>query len=125
MTTSDYVHGYSERERQRLHDQSQTLAELLHHDAIYPAGSQVLEAGFRKVTVSPRFVYVDASRPAWVEGFTRNTYIAMVEGVREQALVAGLIDRPAWDKGIADLKTSAGPNGTFCYTFFKAAAVKP
>jgi len=269
MTTHVYVHGYSERERQRLHDQSQTLAELLHHDTIYPAGSHVLEAGcgvgaqtvilaknnpqtrftsidaspvsieaaraavaragfnnvtfqmadifhlpfpeasfdhvfvcfvlehlrqpgealrrlrvvlkpggtltviegdhgstffhprsdaawrtiqclidvqaamggnaligrelyplviaagFRDVAVSPRFVYVDASRPAWVEGFTRNTYIAMVEGVREQALVTRLIDRPAWDKGIADLKASAGPNGTFCYTFFKGVAVKP
>ena len=267
--TDDYVHGYSERERRRLHDQSQTLAELLHHDTLYPAGSRVLEvgcgvgaqtiilaknnpktrftsidasaasleaaraaveragygnvtfqtadifqlpfpeasfdhvflcfvlehlrqpgealrrlramlkpggsltviegdhgstffhprsdaawrtiqclidvqaamggnaligrelyplvleAGFRNVSVSPRFVYVDANRPAWVEGFTRNTYIAMVEGVREQALATGLIDRDAWDKGIADLKASAGPNGTFCYTFFKAVAVKP
>jgi SAM-dependent methyltransferase len=269
MTSNDYVHGYSERERQRLHDQSQTLAELLHHDTIYPAGSQVLEAGcgvgaqtvilaknsprtrftsidasptsieaaraavaragfknvsfqaadifnlpfpeasfdhvfvcfvlehlrqpgealrrlqavlrpggtvtviegdhgstffhprsdaawrtiqclidaqtamggnaligrelyplvleagFREVVVSPRFVYVDASRPAWVEGFTRNTYIAMVEGVREQAVAAGLITPTDWAKGIADLKASAGPDGTFCYTFFKALAVKP
>jgi SAM-dependent methyltransferase len=268
MTANDYVHGYSERERQRLHDQSQTLADLLHHDTLYPAGCQVLEAGcgvgaqtvilarnnphtrftsidgspasidaaqaavrragfgnvtfqaadifrlpfgeasfdhifvcfvlehlrqpvealrrlgavlkpggtltviegdhgstffhprsdaawrtvqclidvqaamggnaligrelfplvrsagFPEVAVSPRFVYVDASRPAWVEGFTRNTYIAMVEGVREQALVAGLIDRASWDKGIGDLKASAGPDGTFCYTFFKAVAVK-
>jgi SAM-dependent methyltransferase len=268
MTASDYVHGYSERERQRLHDQSQTLAELLHHDALYPANSHVLEAGcgvgaqtvilarnnpqtrftssdaspvsidaaraavgregfgnvtfqtadifrlpfpeasfdhifvcfvlehlrepvealrrlqavlkpggtltviegdhgstffhprsdaawrtiqclidvqaaiggnaligrelyplllgagFREVAVSPRFVYVDASRPAWVEGFTHNTYIAMVEGAREQSLAAGLIDRASWDKGIADLKASAGLDGTFCYTFFKAVAVK-
>jgi SAM-dependent methyltransferase len=268
MTTRDYVHGYSEREHQRLHDQSQTLAELLHHDTIYPPGSRVLEAGcgvgaqtvilaknnpavrftsvdvspvsvsaakaaveragltnvtfqaadifqlpfpeasfdhvfvcfvlehlkqpgealrrlkavlkpggtltviegdhgstffhprsdaawrtiqclidlqaaaggdaligrrlfpllrdtgFKDVTVSPRFVYVDASRPAWVEGFTRNTYIAMVEGVREQALATGLSDHPAWEKGISDLKASAGPDGTFCYTFFKAVAVR-
>jgi ubiquinone/menaquinone biosynthesis C-methylase UbiE len=224
--TDKYVHGYSEREDRRLRDQSQTLAELLHHDSLYPEGSRVLEAGcgvgaqtvllarhspgaqftsvdvspvsvqaaeaavrragfknvtfqtadifhlpfsrasfdhvfvcfvlehleeparalrrlravlkpggtmtviegdhgstlfhprskaawrtiqclidlqaeaggdaligrrlfpllrgagFREVTVSPRFVYVDASRPTWVEGFTRNTYIAMVEGVR-------------------------------------------
>lgn len=82
------------------------------------------EAGFEDVTVSPRFVYVDASRPAWVEGFTRNTYIAMVEGVRERALGAGLIDHADWEKGIADLKASAGEKGTFCYTFFKAVAVK-
>jgi SAM-dependent methyltransferase len=81
-------------------------------------------AGFRKVTVSPRFVYVDASRPVWVEGFTRNTYIAMVEGVRDRALATGLIDRRTWKKGIADLKASTGSGGTFCYTFFKAVAVK-
>jgi ubiquinone/menaquinone biosynthesis C-methylase UbiE len=264
----DYVHGYSEREDRRLRDQSQTLAELLHHDSLYSAGSRVLEAGcgvgaqtvllarhspgaqftsvdvspvsvqaaeaavrragctnvvfrtadifqlpyppasfdhvfvcfvlehlqeparalrrlravlkpggtltviegdygstlfhphseaawktiqclidlqagaggdaligrrlfpllrgagFREVTVSPRFVYVDASRPVWVEGFTRNTYIAMVEGVRQRALAAGLIDRRAWRKGIADLRASAGAGGTFCYTFFKAVAVE-
>jgi hypothetical protein len=83
----------------------------------------VSEAGFREVFVTPRFVYVDGSRPAWVEGFTHNTYIAMVEGVRDRALSAGLIDRAAWEKGIADLKASAGPGGTFCYTFFKAVAV--
>ncbi len=268
MSTNHYVHGYSEREGQRLHDQAQTLSELLHQDTLYPAGSSVLEAGcgvgaqtvvlarsnpqsrftsvdtspdsvetaretsrraglsnvtfkvadifqlpfaeasfdhvfvcfvlehlaqpalaldrlktvlkpggtltviegdhgstffhphspaawrtiqcqidlqaaaggnaligrelypllrsagFEEVSVSPRFVYVDASRPAWVEGFTRNTYIAMVEGVRERALAAGLIDRAAWDEGIAALKASAQPGGTFCYTFFKAVARK-
>ena len=269
MTGNDYVHGYSERECQRLLDQSQTLADLLHHDTIYPAGCHVLEAGcgvgaqtvilaknnphtnftsidassasieaaraavaragfknvtfqaadifrlpflevsfdhvfvcfvlehvrqpgealrrlravlkpggtlsviegdhgstffhprsdaawrtiqclidvqaamggnaligrelyplllgagFRDVAVSPRFVSVDASRPAWVEGFTHNTYIAMVEGARDQALAASLIDRAAWEQGIADLKASAGPNGTFCYTFFKGVGIKP
>jgi len=263
-----YVHGYSDREDQRLHDQAQTLAELLHHDTVYPAGSRVLEAGcgvgaqtvilakhspdaqitsvdispqsvqqaahatrragignvtfqtadlfdlpfskgtfdhvftcfvlehlreparalralkavlkpggtltviegdhgstlfhppsaaawktiqclidlqaqaggdaligrrlfplvrdagFRRVTVSPRFVYVDASRPAWVKGFTRNTYIAMVEGVRHRALAARLIEAPDWDRGIKELKAAAARGGVFCYTFFKAVAVK-
>ena len=84
----------------------------------------LVDAGFRDVTVSPRFVYVDDSRPSWVEGFTRNTYIAMVQGVRERALAAGLIDPPSWEQGIADLEASAGAGGTFCYTFFKAVAVK-
>lgn len=41
----DYVHGYSNRENSRLHDQANTLTELLHHDTIYPPGSKVLEAG--------------------------------------------------------------------------------
>ncbi len=44
MTTS-YVHGYSARESERLHDQADTLRELLHHDSHYPAGSLVLEGG--------------------------------------------------------------------------------
>lgn len=266
-TATEYVHGYSERESRRLIDQSRTLAQLLHHDTLYPAGSRVLEAGcgvggqtvflarnspgarftsidlspvsvglaqaavaragvtnvtfqaadlfnlpfpaasfdhvfvcfvlehlrqplaalrrlktvlkpggtltviegdhgstffhprseaawrtiqclidlqataggnaligrelfpllvaadFQDVTVSPRFVYVDSSRPDWVTGFTQNTYVAMVEGVRDRALAAGLIDRAAWDQGIADLKASAGAAGTFCYTFFKVLAV--
>ena len=42
---ADYVHGYSERERQRLHDQANTLADLLHHDTVFPPGALVLEAG--------------------------------------------------------------------------------
>ena len=74
--------------------------------------------------MSPRIVYVDASRPGWVEGFTRNTFTAMVEGVREQALAAGLVDAPGWERGIAGLRRAAGPEGVFCYTFFKATAVR-
>ena len=41
----DYVHGYADRESNRLTDQANTLTELLHHDTVYPAGSRVLEAG--------------------------------------------------------------------------------
>ena len=41
----DYVHGYSGRERERLADQADTLAELLHYDTFYPSGSVVLEVG--------------------------------------------------------------------------------
>jgi hypothetical protein len=78
------------------------------------------EAGFRDVDVSPRMVYVDASRPELVEGFSKNTFIAMVEGVRDQALAWGLIDEATWDRGIADLHRATESGGTFCYTFFKA-----
>ena len=45
MEKRAYVHGYSEREAERLGDQARTLTELLHHDTRYPAGSRVLEAG--------------------------------------------------------------------------------
>jgi SAM-dependent methyltransferase len=88
---------------------------------LYPL---VVEAGFREVRVSPRMVYVDASRPELVEGFSKNTFIAMVEGIREHALSLGLAGAGAWEKGIADLYRATEPDGTFCYTFFKATGVK-
>ncbi len=43
--TPGYVHGYDPRENLRLQDQAATLADLLHADTAYPAGSRVLEAG--------------------------------------------------------------------------------
>ncbi len=88
---------------------------------LYPL---VVEAGFREVSVSPRMVYVDASRPHLVEGFSKSTFIAMVEGVRAAALAAGLVDAATWEQGIADLYRATAGDGTFCYTFFKARAVK-
>ena len=48
-----------------------------------------------------------------------STFAAMVEGVREPALAMGLIDEATWAQGIRDLHAATGPNGTFCYTFFK------
>lgn len=88
---------------------------------LYPL---LAEAGFRDVRVSPRMVYVDSSRPKWAEGFTKNTFTAMVEGVREQALSRGLMDEQSWEKGIRDLYRTAAADGTFIYTFFKGLAVK-
>ncbi|HEY0817359.1 MAG TPA: methyltransferase domain-containing protein [Rhizobacter sp.] len=262
--THAYVHGYRDREQQRLHDQARTLADLLHHDTRFPAGSHVLEAGCgtgaqtltlaaqspgarftcvdispaslalarercaglgntgflqadlrrlpfepasfdhvfvcfvlehlpdpagtlrallrllrpggtlvaiegdhgstlfhpedaaarhaidcqvelqaraggdacigrrlhpllqaagaAQVEVSPRFVYADASRPEWVEGFTRRTFTAMVEGVRDDAIAAGLTTAAAFDAGVQALHRTAEADGVFCYTFFKAVA---
>jgi hypothetical protein len=60
-----------------------------------------------------------------VEGFTRNTFIAMVEGAREEAIRRGMMDPGEWDRGIAELRATAGEDGTFCYSFFKGVAVKP
>ncbi len=268
MSHKQYVHGYSERESVRLFDQAQTLAELLHHDSVYPAGSRILEAGcgtgaqtvilaeknpaseiismdistkslgtaearikeeniknvvfiegdifhmphekesfdhvfvcfvlehlsdpalalgmlkqvlkkggslsgiegdhgsvyfypesaealqaircqielqammkgnsligrrlyplltqagFRNVHVSPRMVYADASRPEMVEGFTKKTFIAMIEGVKENVLSNHLISNEDWQKGIADLYRTTGEDGVFCYTFFKGIGLK-
>ncbi len=88
---------------------------------VYPL---LVRAEFRDVQVSPRMVYVNDSRPNLIEGFSKNTFIAMVEGVREQALSLGLMRPDAWDKGIADMYRATEPGGTFCYTFFRGTAVK-
>ncbi len=81
--------------------------------------------GFEDVQVSPRMVYADASRPEIVEGFTRLTFTAMVEAVRQPALDVGLIAAAEFDRGVADLYRTAEEDGVFCYTFFKARAVNP
>jgi ubiquinone/menaquinone biosynthesis C-methylase UbiE len=268
MNGKEYVHGYSEREQVRLTDQANTLAELLHHDTIFPAGSRVLEAGcavgattlviakknpdvrfvsvdiseeslsraaelmqrenvrnvefaradifnliypdnsfdhgfacfllehlgepvralsslmrvikpggsitsiegdhgsvffyphsteahkaircqidiqasyggnseigrelfpllrkagYENVRVSPRMVYVDSSRPGLVEGFTKNTFTAMIEGVRNDAISRKLSCEADFDKGIRDLYRAAEDDGVFCYTFFKGIGFK-
>ena len=40
-----YVHGYTDRETQRLREQSLILEDLLHSDTSYSPGSRVLEVG--------------------------------------------------------------------------------
>ncbi|MFD6996398.1 L-histidine N(alpha)-methyltransferase [Streptomyces mirabilis] len=82
-------------------------------------------AGYEDVVVRPRTVYADRSRPALVGGFTRNTFIAMIEAVREDALATGLMTAADWDHGIDDLHRTVTGDGTFHYTFFKALAVNP
>lgn len=81
-------------------------------------------AGFTDISVSPRMVYVDTSRPELVDGFTRKTFTAMIEGVRESAIEAALVDPATFDKGIRDLYRTTEPDGVFCYTFFKALVRK-
>lgn len=74
------------------------------------------------MTVSPRHVYIDSSRPTWVESFIRNTFTAMIEGVRKAAVTGHLIEENAFDRGIRDLYRTAEP-GAFSYTFFKATGM--
>jgi ubiquinone/menaquinone biosynthesis C-methylase UbiE len=83
---------------------------------VYPL---LVQAGFSAVHVLPRVVYVDASRPELVDGFTRRTFTAMIEGVRTPAIEAGLIDAATFDEGIRALYRTAEDDGVFCYTFFK------
>jgi ubiquinone/menaquinone biosynthesis C-methylase UbiE len=89
---------------------------------LYP---MLVEAGFAGVHVSPRMVYVDGSKPDLVDGFTRKTFTAMVEGVRGSAIEAGLAEAEDFDAGIRALYRTAEPDGVFCYTFFKAVGRKP
>jgi SAM-dependent methyltransferase len=88
---------------------------------LYPL---LVEAGFGPVDVSPRMVYVDGRKPALIDGFTRKTFTAMVEGVRRQALEQRMMTECEWDEGVAALYRTAQPDGVFCYTFFKAVGWK-
>jgi ubiquinone/menaquinone biosynthesis C-methylase UbiE len=122
---SAYFHPQSEEAQQTIRClielQARAGGNSLIGRELYPLLSA---AGFRDVHVSPRMVYADANRPDLIEGFTKNTFTAMVEGVREPALRAGLMDEATWNKGIADMYRTAELDGTFCYTFFKAVALK-
>lgn len=88
---------------------------------VYPL---LVDAGFGAVGVSPRMVYVDSSRPELVDGFTRKTFTAMIEGIRVPAIAAGLIEPERFDVGVRDLHRTAAADGVFCYTFFKGVGVK-
>ena len=67
------------------------------------------EAGFVDVSVEPRLVYVDGSRPDLADGFTLKTYTAMIAGVRERALAAGLMTSNDFDCGVADSRVAPSP----------------
>jgi len=81
------------------------------------------DAGFMDVTVSPRQVYADCSRPDSVEG-VKHIFITMIEEVRKEAISRGMVDKETWEKGISDLYRTTEQGGTFCYTFFKAVGRK-
>jgi SAM-dependent methyltransferase len=120
---SAYFHPDSARARRAIQCQVELQARsggnALIGRQLYPL---LIQAGFSRPRVSPRMVYVDSSRPDWVDGFTKKTFTAMIEGVRQKALDARMIDAKAFDQGIADLYQTAKADGVFCYTFFKAVA---
>lgn len=122
---STFFHPDSEEAREAIN--CQVLLQKLHGGnanigrELYPLLQQ---SGFIEITVSPRMVYVDDSKPQWVEGFTRNTFSAMIEGVYTSAIEANLISADRMKKGIADLYHCADGGGTFCYTFFKGIGIK-
>lgn len=85
----------------------------------------VTAAGYERVTAGPRTVYADRARPDLVRAFTLDTFTAMVQAVRDDAVAAGLTTPARFDRGVADLRRTAGADGTFHYAFFKAVAVNP
>ena len=127
-----YVHGYDSKEAGRLQDQAATLAELLHSDTVYPAGSWVLEAGcgvgaqtvsIARNSPGARFAAVDISPVSLAE----SEIPAAKAGLTNVSFLCGdLFGLPfslsAFDRGIADLYRTAASDGVFCYTFFKAVA---
>lgn len=88
---------------------------------IYPL---LKNSGFKNVHVSPKIVYVDSSKPDLVEGFNKKTIIAMVEGVKEQAIASGMMNVESWEKGMKDLYKTTEPDGVFFYNFFKGIGIK-
>ncbi len=122
---SFYCHPETPESRRVVQSFVETQARLggnaLIGRALYPL---LRGAGFGAVRVSPRIVYVDDSRPELVEGFSKQTFIAMMEGGKERALALELLPEAEWEKGIRDLYRATEADGTFCYTFFKAIAEK-
>jgi SAM-dependent methyltransferase len=121
---STYFHPDSDAARDAIACQV-TLQRHAGGDALigrqlYPL---LFQAGFDAIRVEPRVVYVDASRPDLVDGFIRKTFTAMIAGVREPAVAAGLITPEDFDQGVIDLERTTEPDGVFCYTFFRAVAV--
>jgi len=118
---SAYFHPDSEAAHAAIHCQVELQlragGNALIGRSLYPL---LVAAGYGEVRVSPRMVYVDSSKPELVDGFTRKTFTAMIEGVRQPAIEEGIIDPATFDQGIEDLYRTTGPDGTFCYTFFKA-----
>ncbi len=88
---------------------------------IYPL---LKNSGFKNIKVSPKIVYVDSSKPDMVEGFNKKTIIAMVNGVRDQAIDSKMIDAETWEKGIDDLFKTTESDGVFFYNFFKGVGIK-
>ncbi len=87
---------------------------------LYPL---LADAGFGDVRVRPLMVYIDANRPDLVDGFTRKTFTAMVEGIRRPAIEAGLIEADRFDAGIRALHRTTEADGVFVYNFFKGVGV--
>ena len=122
---STYFHPHSNYALQAIDAlvklQSMTGGDALIGRKLYPL---LVQSGFLNCSVSPRMVYADSSKPNLVEGFTKNTFTAMVEGIQDLALKKGIIEKEIFNKGIEDLYRTTMEDGVFCYTFFKGIGFK-
>ena len=75
--------------------QARAGANALIGRELYPL---LREAGYGEIHVSPRMVYVDSSKPDLVEGFTKKTFTAMIEGIRKSSLDSGIMSEADFDK---------------------------
>ncbi len=96
--------------------QSENGGNALIGRQLYPL---LFGSGYKKCKVSPRMVYVDSSKPDFIEGFTKNTFTAMIEGIREKAVKSSIMDATSFNRGVQDLYRTTQVDGVFCYTFFK------
>lgn len=97
---SAYFYPDSEAARAAIHSlvelQSRLGGNALIGRSLHPL---LTAAGYGEVRVSPRMVYVDDGRPKLADGFTRKTFTAMIEGVRQSAIEQGIIDPETFDRG--------------------------
>lgn len=71
------------------------------------------------ISVSPKIVYIDPTKPKLAEGFLKNTFTAMIEGVRENAIQKGIINKQIFEKGIMDLNQIIESKGVLATLFLK------
>ena len=88
---------------------------------IYPL---LKSSGYQKIEVSPRQIYVDSSRAKLVNGFTRNTFTAMIQGIAQDLITDGLLTKAEYELGIKGLLRTTEDDGVFSYTFFKGKGIK-
>ena len=108
-----YVHGYSERETQRLYEQAEILEDILHSGTAFTAGARVLEAGCG----------VGAQTRLLVKRSPDAVFTCI--DVSEKSLATANRLKAHYAQGIADLsRVDQIDEGTFFYTWFKAVAEK-
>ena len=57
-----------------------------------------------------------------MEGFIRNTFTAMIQGMSEEIISEGIVSAADFERGIKGLLRTLEKDGIFSYTFFKARA---